>query len=259
MKELYKIRPASHFLEGIIRSNDSTFTHWSHLHKSIEGSSDQGGRLRIQCHIHDDLNIQTSMRNKKWWKQKLLIAVLRIPPQVFEGDKMIFVFILCCFCGNYFGGKLSDATDYLQFPQLLIHWPPSQTLPVAAHGQHSQHILTLKWWSISNPPKIKQPLNKLHNLITFHVATILLFSLVIFPALECASGKSCSVFPVIAKSQTFTEVPPPEAYNAAFGKGQPHSTGLPWSTSKSIELDWYVITYRKCTVTTYDIIWHMHQ
>jgi hypothetical protein len=34
----------------------------------------------------------------------------------------------------------------------------------------------------------------------------------------------------MARSHTFTAVPPPEAYNAAPGKAQPHSTGLPWFT-----------------------------
>ena len=49
-------------------------------------------------------------------------------------------------------------------------------------------------------------------------------------ALEWASSISCSAFPVIARSQTFTAVPPPEANRAPEGKAQPHSTGEPWLT-----------------------------
>ena len=132
----------------------------------------------------------------------------------------------------------------------MIPWPPSQTLPVAAtcssiedswpsSGQHSltnvdREMMThpkfgiqrLNYQTIQNQKK-----KRWTTLPKPHVSSM-------FPALECASGKSCSVLPVIATSQTFTEVPPPEAYNAALGKGQPHSTGLPWSTSSWTAVIW---------------------
>ena len=63
-----------------------------------------------------------------------------------------------------------------------------------------------------------------------HQGSIAPSPLVGIVALEWASLSSWSTFPVIARSQTFTAVPPPEAYRAAPGKAQPHSTGLPWFT-----------------------------
>lgn len=96
-----------------------TFSLGSGLHKSIEGSSDQGGRLRIQCHIHDDLNKNINATRNDGNKN---CTAREESKQMFEGD-IFFVFILCSFVGTMLMGiwKLSDASDHLQFPQLFIH------------------------------------------------------------------------------------------------------------------------------------------
>ena len=119
------------------------------------------------------------MHNKKWWKQKLHSSFKN--PNKFLKVTECFLLLSCAlFVWTILVGiwKLSDATDYLYniIDSFLSCWYIDH-LPKLCQLLPMVSTLNTSWpWNDDQSQtlqKIKEPLNKLQNRNTFHVATIL--------------------------------------------------------------------------------------